>query len=66
MVRQLLEQSEAKRATLYFSTVTLTEIISSLVKAHGDGVARDEIDVVLTLPAQVEAPSREHLCTPGG
>ena len=57
-VRELLEESERDRASVYLSVVTLTEVVSSLSKTHGESVARDELQVVLSLPAQIESPTR--------
>lgn len=58
IVRELLEESERGRVTVYLSVVTLTEVISSLSKTHGESVARDELQVVLSLPAQIDPPTR--------
>ena len=57
IVRELLEDSERDRASVYLSVVTLTEVVSSLSKTHGESVARDELQVVLSLPAQLESPT---------
>jgi ribonuclease VapC len=65
IVRQLLEEAERERAAVYLSVVTLTEIISSLVKTHGEGAARDELQVVLTMPVQIESPTRAHCAEAG-
>lgn len=56
-VRELLEESERDRGMVYLSVVTLTEVVSSLSKTHGESVARDEMQVVLSLPAQIEPPT---------
>ena len=60
IVRQLLEDAERERAVVYLSVVTLTEIVSSLIKTHGGNVAADELAVVLTMPVQIESPTRRH------
>ncbi len=57
IVRELLEQSERDRGAVYLSAVTLTEVVSSLSRTHGESVARDELQVVLSLPAQIESAS---------
>ncbi len=57
-VRQLLEDAERGHASVYFSAVTLTEVVSSLTRTHGESVARDELNVILSLPAQIEVATR--------
>lgn len=57
-VRELLEESERDQMILYLSALTLTEVVSSLSKTHGENVARDELQVVLSLPAQIETPTQ--------
>ena len=57
IVRELLEQSERDRGAVYLSAVTLTEVVSSLSRTHGESAARDELQVVLSLPAQIEPAS---------
>lgn len=56
-VRELLEEAEREQAAVYLSVVTLTEVVSSLSKMHGESVARDELQVVLSLPAHLESPT---------
>ena len=65
IVRQLLEDAERERALAYLSTVTLCEIVSSLIKTHGESVARDELAVVLTMPVQIDSPTRQHCAEAG-
>ena len=65
IVRELLEQSERDRGAVYLSAVTLTEVVSSLSRTHGESVARDELQVVLSLPAQIESASLS-LCAEAG
>ena len=65
IVRQLLEDAERERATLHLSAVTLCEIVSSLIKTHGESVARDELAVVLTMPVQIDSPTRQNCAEAG-
>lgn len=65
IVRGLLEEAERDEAVLYVSAVTLTEVISSLSKTHGENVARDELQVVLSMPVEINAPTR-HQCAEAG
>ena len=64
-VRQLLEEAERGKVIVYLSAVTLCEILSSLVKTHGEDTARDELAVVLTMPVQIDSPTREHCAEAG-
>ncbi|MEP6955646.1 MAG: PIN domain-containing protein [Chthoniobacterales bacterium] len=64
-VRELLEDAERGRASVYFSAVTLTEIVSSLTKTHGESAARDELQVVLTLPCEIAVPTRAQFIEAG-
>lgn len=64
-VGALLEEAGRGRAKVYFSTVTLTEVLSSLCKTHGENAAREELQVILSIPAQVEAPSRDDCVAAG-
>lgn len=64
-VRELLEEAERDRGAVYLSVVTLTEVVSSLSKTHGESVARDELQVVLSLPAQIESPTHEQCAEAG-
>lgn len=64
-VRELLEKSERDLSVVYLSVVTLTEIVSSLSKTHGENVARDELQVVLSLPVQIESPTRDQCAEAG-
>jgi predicted nucleic acid-binding protein len=57
IVRELLEESESDRGVVYLSAVTLTEVVSSLSRTHGESVARDELQVVLSLPVKIESAS---------
>jgi predicted nucleic acid-binding protein len=65
IVRRLLEDAEREKALVYLSAVTLCEIVSSLVKTLGESVARDELAVVLTMPVQIESPTRQHCAEAG-
>ncbi|MGI8819434.1 MAG: type II toxin-antitoxin system VapC family toxin [Chthoniobacterales bacterium] len=58
IVRDLLVEAEEGKTVVYFSGLSLTEVISSLSKTHGESVARDELQVVLSMPAQIESPTR--------
>jgi predicted nucleic acid-binding protein len=64
-VRQLLEESERARMKLYLSALTLTEVVSSLSKTHGQDIARNELQVVLSLPAQIETPTQAQCADAG-
>jgi predicted nucleic acid-binding protein len=65
IVRRLLEDAEREKALVYLSAVTLCEIVSSLIKTLGESVARDELAVVLTMPVQIESPTRQHCAEAG-
>jgi predicted nucleic acid-binding protein len=65
IVRQLLEDAERERAVVYLSVLSLCEIVSSLIKTLGESVARDELAVVLTMPVQIESPTRQHCAEAG-
>jgi predicted nucleic acid-binding protein len=65
LVQELLEQAERQRAMVFLSVITLTEIISSLIRTQGEGKARDELDVLLTLPVKMESPTR-YQCAEAG
>jgi predicted nucleic acid-binding protein len=65
IVRRLLEDAEREKALAYLSAVTLCEIVSSLIKTLGESVARDELAVVLTMPVQIESPTRQHCAEAG-
>jgi predicted nucleic acid-binding protein len=65
IVRQLLEDAERERAVVYLSVISLCEIVSSLIKTLGESVARDELAVVLTMPVQIESPTRQHCAEAG-
>lgn len=64
-VRELLENAERGRASVYFSAVTLTEVVSSLTRSYGESAARDELNVILSLPAQIEVPTRSQYVEAG-
>ena len=64
-VRELLEESERGQAVVYMSVVTLTEVISSLSKTHGESVARDELQVILSFPARIDSPTRSQCAEAG-
>src|SRR5947207_15651078 len=66
IVRHLLEESERDRGAVYLSAVTLTEVVSSLSRTHGESVARDELQVVLSLPAKIESASVSQCAEAGG
>ena len=57
-VRELLDEAERGRTVLYLSVLSVTEVVSSLSKTHGEDVARDELQVVFSLPTQFESPTR--------
>ena len=65
IVRRLLEQAERQTITVYLSAVSLAEIVSSIVKSHGDEIARDDLRLVLEMPVQIESPTWEQ-CAAGG
>lgn len=65
IVRQLLEDAERERAVVYLSVLSLCEIVSTLIKTHGENVAHDELALVLTMPVQMGSPTRQH-CTEAG
>ena len=65
IVRELLEDSERDHGAVYLSEVTLAEVVSSLTKTHGESVARDELQVVLSLPAQIEPASLSQFAEAG-
>ena len=65
IVRRLLEDAEREKALVYLSAVTLCEIVSSLIKTHGESVARDELALVLTMPVQIDSPARQHCAEAG-
>ena len=64
-VRELLEESERNRCAVYVSVVTLTEVVASLSKIQGESAARDELQVVLSMPMQIESPTREQCAEAG-
>jgi predicted nucleic acid-binding protein len=64
-VRELLEESERDRGSVYLSVLSVTEVVSSLSKTHGEDVARDELQVVLSLPTQFESPTRAQCAEAG-
>lgn len=65
VVRELLEASERDRALVYFSAISLTEVVSSLSKIHGENAGRDELHVILSMPAKIESPSRDQFVEAG-
>lgn len=65
VVQDLLEAAERQKALVYFSAITLTELVSSIVRSHGGGTAREELQVVLEMPAQIAAPTREQCAEAG-
>ena len=65
IVRQLLEDAERERAVVYLSVLSLCEIVSSLIKTHGENVAHDELALVLTMPVQMGSPTRQHCAEAG-
>jgi predicted nucleic acid-binding protein len=65
IVRRLLEDAERERAVVYLSVLSLCEIVSTLIKTHGENVAHDELALVLTMPVQMGSPTRQH-CTEAG
>jgi predicted nucleic acid-binding protein len=65
IVRQLLEDAERERAVVYLSVLSLCEIVSTLIKTHGENVAHDELALVLTMPVQMGSPTRQH-CVEAG
>jgi predicted nucleic acid-binding protein len=65
IVRQLLEDAERERAVVYLSVISLCEIVSSLIKTHGENVARDELALVLTMPVQMDSPTRQQCAEAG-
>ena len=64
-VRELLDEAERGRTVLYLSVLSVTEVVSSLSKTHGEEVARDELQVVLSLPTQFESPTRAQCAEAG-
>ena len=56
-VRRLLEAAERERTTVYISAVTLTEVVASVARVHGENVAREDLALILTMPVQIDSPT---------
>jgi len=65
IVARLLEDSEKGRATVFLSTVTFADLMASLGRTRGEELAREELTLLFTLPALVEAPAREQCAEAG-
>lgn len=64
-VRELLEQAERDTRTVFVSTISLSEVISTVARVHGDEAARDDLRLLLEMPVRFESPGIE-ACTAAG
>jgi predicted nucleic acid-binding protein len=64
-VRDRLEQAERETLTVFVSTVSLAEIVSTVARLHGEETARDDLRLLREMPVQFEPPGAEH-CTAAG
>jgi predicted nucleic acid-binding protein len=65
IVRDRLERAERKSHTVFASTLTLTEIIASIARVHGEEAAREDLRLIREMPLQFLSPSADDCAAAG-
>jgi len=65
IVRDCLERAERKSHTVLISTLSLTEIVSSIARVHGEEAAREDLRLIREMPLQFLSPSAEDCAIAG-
>jgi len=64
-VRDLLERAERGAIGLWLSSVSLTEIVATIARTHGEAAARDDLRLLLEMPLEVESPTPQQCIEAG-